>query len=671
MYAQLRRKQKKQGRQPAEVVTERVLSYAELEQQVACLKERDNLRAIQDGMPVIGARLTNTYGIEWVVDGHTSAPSLSTLSREDEADLDLYPAVIPQNLSPRLMEFVREVDRCTPKALVPLDTMPSLFPKRGHPNGHWVDAWSESHRILFFLDVVNLHETIFAHELAHIWIDLVLGIEDYRVLADRTDTARYSQVQFLQSFVLDQAVNKVLLEKGFDMSVVEQGTERTMSQLALAVEKGYRPPTRREAAFLASSLASAMLEEANAVTSLAKVGDHLLAARSHLPEVFDLASNFALAVQDNQPEDRVSAKRAIDHVLHLGFGYTDGEIDLDRELIVVEPRIAWDIDKHPEWMPGLPLKAKCEVGAAMARSGSPTESRWELSYAPTGGVQIRFQLSDRSFTEPTKLTAIDRIPESNEQSMKRVIEMSQRNQRRIDEIVKIAQVRSSQTNMSQPSNQPPMPGPRSYSTGLAQWITQVRLEELLGGEHPYSYANNNPVNYTDPDGLQVQDPLRQWGDEMTRGLQDQVQTALDEISKACPKLPSFPQPCGPIQRAGCMKLCAGRNETFVDCREVAWGIVDCQCEGCPPYKNLPYCNSQTKDHIGRPKPGHMWPVPVDKLKRDCLNQIVAGSSGRPIPQKPGSIRRAPCKYSGTCYGKSVVVTVGYNPKPCISNAWMP
>jgi len=43
-------------------------------------------------------------------------------------------------------------------------------------------------------------------------------------------------------------------------------------------------------------------------------------------------------------------------------------------------------------------------------------------------------------------------------------------------------------------------GRRAYATGEARFITQVRMEQMLAGEHPYSYALNNPVTYTDPSG---------------------------------------------------------------------------------------------------------------------------------------------------------------------------
>ena len=46
----------------------------------------------------------------------------------------------------------------------------------------------------------------------------------------------------------------------------------------------------------------------------------------------------------------------------------------------------------------------------------------------------------------------------------------------------------------------PMPGRRTYAPGLARFLSEVRLAEQLGGEHPYIYALNSPTTYVDPSG---------------------------------------------------------------------------------------------------------------------------------------------------------------------------
>ena len=93
-----------------------------------------------------------------------------------------------------------------------------------------------------------------------------------------------------------------------------------------------------------------------------------------------------------------------------------------------------------------------------------------------------------------------------------------------------------------PLGLPQMPG-RSYSPGLARFLTQVRLEELIGGEHPYGYAQNNPVTYTDPSGLKPQG-IGQWiRDELTFNYGSYCggnRTPFHDIPKGWLCLPIFP-----------------------------------------------------------------------------------------------------------------------------------
>ena len=234
-----------------------------MSRELAVLRENRNSLAVRHGLPPIGATMSNQHGIVWRVDGHFFAPTLASIARGPvtaENPRDLFPVLHPQNFSPRLLEFIGETDRCTSKQLLMLDTMPQLRPGEAHPDGHWVDAWSNPSFIPVFLDAAHAHETIIAHEIGHVWIDLVDDCEDYRILRDLSDTARVFLWTSVQSFVLDRKVNEVLRRKGFDTSIMDAHLDELLASLACALLAGYQPPNQAEAAFLSLSLATAMLD---------------------------------------------------------------------------------------------------------------------------------------------------------------------------------------------------------------------------------------------------------------------------------------------------------------------------------------------------------------------------------------------------------------------------
>ena len=89
---------------------------------LAAMLERNSLHAKSQGLPAIGSKLVNPYGLEFVVDGHVHVPTANTIQnwREGKGNTptDLYPSIIPQKLSPKLMDFIETVDRCTTKTLL-------------------------------------------------------------------------------------------------------------------------------------------------------------------------------------------------------------------------------------------------------------------------------------------------------------------------------------------------------------------------------------------------------------------------------------------------------------------------------------------------------------------------------------------------------------------------
>jgi len=501
------------------------------ELEIAAMKERDAHLARQVGMPPVGSTATSRSGIVWKVDGHTHASCLTTQGQEN-SELTLYPVVFPQNLSPKLNEFLSELARCTPKAIMPLDTLPHQFPKRAHPGGHFVDAISDPYRILLFLDGSDASEAIIAHELAHVWIELVRGIEDYRVMRDTSDSGRYSQVQFLQSFVLDVAVDTLLQEKGFDTSDITADKLAALRQMGDAAKRGYQPPTKREAVYMASFLASSMLEKSESNLLCTQTS---ALVESNLPDVFRLANVFRDAVRDHPPTCAESLRLAIDQVLTAAFDYTDGGIDLASELFELKPEPCWDHDKFRDWLPGLSVRGKCEVGIAMARSGVKPEDSLLFQRQEDGRITLRFRTPDGGLTPYIELEHVDMIPETPEARDRRIMEINQMNRvgpgtpsphvgrsldaevQRVMEINEMNRKRLDQMGPQGPKGpqtpgMPQIPGPplppgfppmtgRSYSPGLARFLTQVRLQELLESENPYGYAYCNPMTYSDPSGL--------------------------------------------------------------------------------------------------------------------------------------------------------------------------
>lgn len=477
--------------------------------ELALLKERLNHVAIRHGLPPIGATMVNQYGIEWLVDGHIFVPSLFSIARcgvdgiTAEDPSDLYPVIIPQNLSTRLLNFITETDLCTSKAIMPLDTVPHIRTKDAHPHGHSIDGLTDPHRVVLFLDAAHAHETIIAHEIGHIWIDLVEDCEDYRVLKDLSRSANVFLWTSLQSFVLDNKVNDVLREKGFDMSVIEADVNESLHSFSVAALSGYRPPTAREAAFVASILAMSMLSyETGAKGALQNLDMATTVFRRDLPDVYQLACRLAATIRHHGYSDRESIRNAIDACALLSFAFIGEGIDLDNELIEEESTEAYD-DKHPEFFSGLPVPAKLEIGRAMAKLKVPAGSDYRLSPTPSGTAQIQFCGTSGIWTPPVSLNHFPRSPHSI------AFGVSQRSQQKGDVLMQKPVQAMPPRNASPPS----FPGDasilapksgsmrRTYGPGIARFMSQVRLEEQLKGESLYGYALNNPIRYTDPSGL--------------------------------------------------------------------------------------------------------------------------------------------------------------------------
>lgn len=570
-------------------------------------------------LPSIGSYFRNSHGIEWTVDSHLKIASRGT-------GLTEYPVIIPQNLSDRFAEFLHEVARCTPKVIFPLHTMPTVFPERAHPGGHSIDAWSHPEQIHVFIDAEDVSEVVLAHELAHAWIDLVRGIEDNRVWREREDTARYAQVQFMQSFVLDFAVDQVLDEKGFDRSKIIEDWEVASAQLRIAAERGYRPDNRREAVFMASHLASILVEESRDRLPV-KVANLFPVVSRNLPEIFSLAKGMAQSVLDHYPTDRSSAKIAIDQILRDSFAFTDPGLDFESYLIHVRPEINWEMDKNPGWLKGQSVRAKCEIGVAMATVGATSADTPILNRENAGPIQVSFSRPDGSVTESLPLEHAVMPPEP---SIARINEMMKESRRAKARMEQMSVMNPNRQTIPPGSPKPPsgpampnfgpqlpnVPGfrPRSYSPGLARWLTRVRMEEMLAGEHPYDYCGGNPITFTDPSGLK---PRLENGCNgiVPAGQRDILNKCIAAFCKALndPNKVKKIQDC--MRRANiekpttidCFKRwCASNNE--IQCSDSCGAEFDITCNyprGCETFKftvRAPECANSSCNSL--PNPGN-------------------------------------------------------------------
>lgn len=459
-------------------------------------REQNNALAVTVGLPAVGATMLNKYGIEWVVDSHIHVPAPSTAKRwragDGERPDDLYPSVIPLNLSPRLANFVAAVDRCTAKTFILLDTTPELRPSAA-PGSHSLDTICNPGANIIFIDAARLHETVLAHEIGHAWVQYVERCEDERVMEDVSDPQRLHQLHFVQSFVLDLKVNEVIARKGFDMHPIESDQAASILALCQALESGYQPPNRREEVFMALLLASQMLaEDRDRRSALIHSRNALTRIRHKNESLGRLAERFAVAVRSHDINDRESIRRAIDECLETAFEFTGDGINLAADLItpdVEEP----NFDKYPQWIQGAPVRLKTEIGRVMAREEIPDESRWNLSHGPDSRSILSFECPDGKTVGPWILDYP--YPFDRASDALRLMEINRVNRQRL-----ISQMPQGFGNVPGHCGMPRHQGHRHYMAGLGRFLTQARLDAQLRGEHPYSYALNNPVTYSDPSG---------------------------------------------------------------------------------------------------------------------------------------------------------------------------
>jgi len=513
------------------------------------IQQRRNELAVALGLPALDSQIVSAHDMKWRVLGHTYARDLTSFTRDGgdiqcENPRDLMPIITLENPSPRLKDFWIATDRCTSRPMSIVDTVPYARPQQAHSNGHWVDHLSHPSEIRFFIDAANIHETIMAHEIAHVWVDIIEGCEDYRVLRDLSDPSRYRQVQHIQSFVLDCKVHEVLRKRGFDLSIIEEHQREALLSLSRAVIAGYVPPYARESATIAMLIAATLLEQEQGlhnmpVLSLVLVYDGTLGSalrllKQELPDIYELAEHLTESVRRHSYSNRESIYRAVDDCLLAAFDFTGDHLRLDEDLEERPSGDSYQEDKWPDFFPGWSVQAKVEAGKAMAKYDIGSEVTWNVSYTLSGTLQITFQKDSGEWTPPIPLPhAPSRLPEMTmpqlpphfTSSVRPTHPQMHRPFVPQPQMAKPPTPHTPQVLMPQlpcmhvgskfatppgvPSLIPPLPSPfdkprpygRDYMPGLGLWLSRTRLQEQLAGEYPYAYAQNNPSDLIDPSGL--------------------------------------------------------------------------------------------------------------------------------------------------------------------------
>jgi len=502
------------------------------ELEIACQRERANWMAKRYGLPAIGASLANKFGINWTVHSHMPVPTVDTLNRwrkaEIEPELDLYPAVLPENLSPLLTEFIAAIDRCTTKTFTILDTMPGRR-KDGHvPGGNYIDTVCHPKSNLLFLDAASVHETVVAHEFGHAWVQYVDECEDFRTLHSAENPQRARLVNNVQSFVLDLKVNNLLRRKGFDMSFVEEDQTVSLAQLALGLQKGYRPQYASEEVFMALLVADELIRRENGhMPDLVRFDRSMASISAHMESVATLAKVMVATVSRLGFDTRSSVIQCIDECLATSFAYCAEFFDIDQELVLVNPPEP-DQNKFPNWLPVLPSKLKCQVGKYMALN--EVSSAWSCGIEPTvtARARVTFRSPDRErrsdlvlqheIGPPTRYSGMPEIVAENlaqkhfnqtgsyqlhggpPHPINPQYDYDPRQPTTRPKGSPSPQVPAVPQHFS-PGRPSPLSLGRSYMAGLGRFLTAARLAEQIAGEHPYGYAFNSPTTYTDPSGL--------------------------------------------------------------------------------------------------------------------------------------------------------------------------
>ncbi len=374
------------------------------------LEEALNDTAKIHDMPPVGTTYTGTGGIEWkVVDyGHFVAPP--TMARYPD-DCDYLPIVMPLKVSPRLKKLFYEVDHCTSKRVVLLDTMPSLHPFGLGKNIHCANMNADPEEVRVFLDVQNAHETLIAHELMHLWMWFVEGNGGEKTLKDRSDRAKRNQLDFIQSFLLDIRVNDLIEKRGFDMSLICEDQIRGLEALRNLMMTGFVPPTRREQLTYALQIAGAELEQQRLSRAMRlQLAGMLEFFEAAAPEIYSTAIQLVRIVNRRPLDTREALSEALDECTLLGFGFTGDNLALERDFNdAASPEC--NHDKFPDELTKYEVPLKLEIWKTMSRLGIEGYGQIHVNTSPSGVAVLTFEPEEGGQIGPIELNYRMRPPD--------------------------------------------------------------------------------------------------------------------------------------------------------------------------------------------------------------------------------------------------------------------
>jgi len=328
----------------------------------------------QFGFKHTPARLDGTKALELF---HGDRPPTSVL-----------PVIAHLNPSQRLRELYREVLAVTPRHLLIADAAGLPEECRQIMDGLHFTSWREYPELMVVVvDSGECREDILAHELMHIWLDLVADYEDHRIHRDPSDGRGVFTVISVQSFVIDCKVQEKLIERGFPLRQFTSDIVDTLHQHAVATEAGFALANRSQEAVMARLLARPWaVPELYEFTEddWEKIRHARRVIECQLPRLARLADGFVKAFRRHRYTEKHEALKLIDECLGLQFGYIQQDFDQARDLRI-EPDRSGTNDR---FMPNAPAEAREDVLRRLVRGDWPIGTRVVTKRLKGGRFQV-------------------------------------------------------------------------------------------------------------------------------------------------------------------------------------------------------------------------------------------------------------------------------------------